>query len=84
MDWSSRLVTGGSGCRAVSASELHWRVHWSHRPKLLILDEATSALNPRDEDAVANNLKNLLPEMTLIIVAHKLGSLGLGRAVLSA
>jgi ATP-binding cassette subfamily C protein len=46
------------------------------RPKLLILDEATSALNPRDEDAVANNLKNLLPEMTLIIVAHKLGSLG--------
>jgi ATP-binding cassette subfamily B protein len=51
------------------------------QPKLLILDEATSALNPRDEDAVANNLKNLLPEMTLIIVAHKLGSLGLGRAV---
>jgi ABC-type bacteriocin/lantibiotic exporter with double-glycine peptidase domain len=46
------------------------------QPKLLILDEATSALNPRDEDAVANNLKNLLPEMTLIIVAHKLGSLG--------
>lgn len=46
------------------------------QPKLLILDEATSALNPRDEDAVANNLQNLLPEMTLIIVAHKLGSLG--------
>lgn len=46
------------------------------RPKLLILDEATSALNPRDEDAVANNLRNLLPDMTLIMVAHKLGSLG--------
>jgi ATP-binding cassette subfamily C protein len=45
------------------------------RPKLLILDEATSALNPRDEEAVAANLRKLLPETTLIVVAHKLGSL---------
>jgi ABC-type multidrug transport system fused ATPase/permease subunit len=30
MDWSSRLATGGNGFRVVSASGLHWRVHWSH------------------------------------------------------
>jgi ATP-binding cassette, subfamily C, bacterial len=46
------------------------------RPRLLILDEATSALNPRDEELIAQNLRQLLPEVTMIIVAHKLGSLG--------
>lgn len=46
------------------------------RPKLLILDEATSALNPQDEELVVANLKQLLPDTTLLIVAHKLASLG--------
>lgn len=46
------------------------------QPKLLLLDEATSALNPRDEEQVIENLRQLLPECTLLIVAHKLDQLG--------
>lgn len=46
------------------------------RPRLLLLDEATSALNPRDEELVTRNLQALLPDCTLLIVAHKLENLG--------
>lgn len=48
----------------------------AQQPQLLLLDEATSALNPRDEVTVTANLQALLPQCTMLIVAHKLDNLG--------
>jgi ATP-binding cassette subfamily C protein len=40
-----------------------------HRPALLILDEATSALDPNTEAAICCNLKDLVVQTGLTIVA---------------
>ena len=45
------------------------------RPKLLILDEGTSALNPIDETALAGAFRSLLPNVTVLIVSHRLSAI---------
>ncbi len=42
---------------------------------VLILDEATTALDPQTEKAVIDGISGLGPEMTLLIVAHRLSAL---------
>ena len=44
------------------------------KPKLLILDEATSSLDAITEDGVAEALKKLSGQTTLVIIAHRLSS----------
>ncbi len=44
------------------------------RPKLLILDEATSALDAGSESVVAQSLKDLGADVTVIVVAHRLST----------
>lgn len=52
------------------------------RPRALILDEATSALDPAAEHDLLAELRRLLPEVTMIIVAHRLSAVrDLGRIV---
>ncbi len=46
------------------------------KPEILFLDEATSALNPADEAAIINTLRNLRQQTTIVVVAHRLSSLG--------
>ena len=41
------------------------------RPDLLILDEATSAVDPESEAAIAQSLRNLSQECTVLIIAHR-------------
>lgn len=41
------------------------------RPKVLILDEATNALDPRTESAVLLNLREEVPECTLVVITHR-------------
>ncbi len=43
-------------------------------PKVLILDEATSALDATTENEVIRNLQQQCPDLTLIIVAHRLST----------
>jgi ATP-binding cassette, subfamily B, bacterial len=46
------------------------------RPNLIILDEPTSSLDPRSDHLVLQSLNDLKGEATLIIVAHRLSTLG--------
>ena len=44
-------------------------------PSIIFLDEATSALDPQTEENVLFNIKNEIPNLTLINIAHRLSSL---------
>jgi ATP-binding cassette subfamily C protein len=57
------LLSGGQRQRIAVARAL------IHKPALLILDEATSALDPNTEAAICRNLKDLVAETGLTIVA---------------
>ncbi len=57
------LLSGGQRQRIAVARAL------IHGPALLILDEATSALDPNTEAAICRNLKDLVAETGLTIVA---------------
>jgi ATP-binding cassette subfamily C protein len=57
------LLSGGQRQRIAVARAL------IHRPSLLILDEATSALDPGTEAAICRNLKDLVAQTGLTIVA---------------
>lgn len=45
-----------------------------HNPHLLILDEATSALDNQTEKAVMDAVNNLKNDLTIIMIAHRLGT----------
>ena len=45
-----------------------------HNPKILILDEATSALDNQTEEAVMDAVNNLGNDITIILIAHRLGT----------
>ncbi len=42
------------------------------QPKILILDEACSSLDSKTEKRIINNIKTAFPQITLIIVSHRL------------
>ena len=42
------------------------------RPKVLFFDEATSALDNRTQAAVFQNVRERLPGVTLLAIAHRL------------
>ena len=42
--------------------------------KLLVFDEATSALDNSTEKAIMNSIENLTPDLTVILVAHRLST----------
>ena len=44
------------------------------QPSVLFLDEATSALDNVTEEAIMASLKRELPELTVVMIAHRLGS----------
>jgi ATP-binding cassette, subfamily C, bacterial len=61
------LLSGGQRQRIAVARAL------IHRPALLILDEATSALDPNTEAAICGNLKDLVAEtgLTILAITHQ-------------
>ena len=42
--------------------------------KVLVFDEATSALDNSTEKAIMNSIENLTPDLTVILVAHRLST----------
>ncbi len=51
-------------------------------PDVLVLDEPTSALDPRSELLIQESLSQIAPELTLIIVTHRLNMLAVCDSVL--
>lgn len=47
-----------------------------HRPQILILDETSSSLDPTSEEAMLRMVDKALPLSTLIVVSHRLHSIG--------
>mgnify|MGYP006187668821 FL=1 len=45
-----------------------------HDPQVLILDEATSALDNQTEKVVMEAINNLSEDITIILIAHRLGT----------
>jgi ATP-binding cassette subfamily C protein len=41
------------------------------RPHLLILDEVTSALDPRTEQEICGNVRQLAGEVTVLAITHR-------------
>jgi ABC-type multidrug transport system fused ATPase/permease subunit len=41
------------------------------RPQLLILDEATSALDSRTEQEIAQTVRSLTPQVTVVSITHR-------------
>ncbi len=52
------------------------------QPQILILDEATSALNTELEQRVMEALYGELPEVTLIVIAHRISTVRSADAIL--
>lgn len=44
------------------------------QPRLIILDEATSALDAETESAISKAIESLLPDVTLLVIAHRLST----------
>ena len=44
------------------------------QPKLLILDEATSALDNQSELSIKKAIDNLMHQLTIIVIAHRLST----------
>ena len=47
------------------------------RPDILVLDEPTSSLDVRSEEMIRGTLEELRSEMTVVIIAHRLSTLGM-------
>lgn len=46
----------------------------ARRPEVLVLDEATSALDPESEEKVQRVIRDLMGEMTIVMIAHRLNT----------
>lgn len=64
-----RTLSGGQVQRIGIARALY------RRPTFLILDEATSALDVNTEQKVMSNIYNYNPNLTILIIAHRLETL---------
>ena len=62
-------LSGGQRQRLCIARALY------HDPDVLVFDEATSALDAQTEDAIIEAIRALAHRKTIIMIAHKLGSL---------
>ena len=62
-------ISGGQKQRILLARALY------RKPEILILDETTSSFNEELENKIITNIKKYLPEITIILITHRLSSL---------
>jgi ATP-binding cassette subfamily C protein len=71
------LVSGGERQRLALARAI------LRRPRLLVLDEATSAIDAAGEREILKRLGALVPQPTIVLIAHRAESLALCERVLT-
>jgi ABC-type bacteriocin/lantibiotic exporter with double-glycine peptidase domain len=62
-------ISGGQKQRILLARALY------RRPEILILDETTSSFNEELENKIIENIKKYLPDITIVLITHRLSSL---------
>lgn len=62
-------ISGGQKQRILLARALY------RKPEILILDETTSSFNEELENKIIENIKEYLPNITVILITHRLSSL---------
>jgi ATP-binding cassette subfamily C protein len=62
---SGAKLSGGQRQRIALARAL------ASRPKLLVLDEVTSALDPKTEQEICQNIRNMAEETTILAITHR-------------
>jgi ATP-binding cassette, subfamily C, bacterial len=70
------LISGGERQRFAIARAL------LRKPKLLVLDEATNAIDLKGERALLERLNTLRPELTILLIAHRVETLSLCNRVI--
>ena len=45
------------------------------KPKILVFDEATSSLDPKTEEELLNNIREISKNLTTVIISHKKNNL---------
>jgi ATP-binding cassette, subfamily B, bacterial len=71
---NTRLAAGGGGLSAGQAQLLAFARIFLKNPGLVILDEASSRLDPATEQKLERAIDKLLAGRTVIIIAHRLGT----------
>ena len=72
---ASRVGEGGNQLSGGQIQRIGIARQLFNRPKILILDEATSALDDKTELKILETLRNCLPELTVIMVTHRIRAL---------
>ncbi|MEU3096207.1 ABC transporter ATP-binding protein [Streptomyces sp. NPDC006967] len=72
--WSTRVGEGGAVLSGGERQRVSIARAMLKNAPVVLLDEATSGLDPENERAVQDGLDRLLAERTVVVVAHRLGT----------
>tara|TARA_B100000787_G_C16195653_1_gene300639 strand:- start:2270 stop:3991 length:1722 start_codon:yes stop_codon:yes gene_type:complete len=68
--WDTKVGENGAQLSGGQIQRLGFARALFKKPQILILDEATSGLDEETEEKILNNLINIKPKLTIIIITH--------------